>query len=99
DAQRAVLATFFHKERIAHELAELPKPSMVYAAASDFEPDGGLKPAPAPRPVHMLGRGDIKKPIELATPGALSCVANVAARFELKDENDEGSRRAALARW
>lgn len=99
EEQRALLAGFSLKEGIARELAGLPKPSMVYAAASDFEPDGGLKPAPAPRPVHMLGRGDIKKPIESARPGALSCVSNIASRFELKDENDEGGRRAALARW
>jgi hypothetical protein len=99
DDQRAELARFGLKERIARELAGLPKPSMVYAAASDFEPDGGLKPSMAPRPVHMLARGDINRPIETARPGALSCVANIPALFELKDENDEGSRRAALARW
>src|SRR2546429_6080104 len=34
-------------------------------------PDGGLKPASDPRPVHRLRRGDINKPVELAMPGAL----------------------------
>jgi hypothetical protein len=66
DDQRAALAAFSRKDGIKRELAILPRPSLVYAAASEFEPDGGLKPAPAPRPVHMLQRGDIKHPIEAA---------------------------------
>src|SRR5207244_4724694 len=48
DDQRAALAAFYLKEKISAELAMLPRPSLVYAAASDFEPDGGLKPAGAP---------------------------------------------------
>src|SRR5256884_3481613 len=62
DDQRAALAAFQLKEKISRELAELPKPSLVYAAANDFDPDGGLKPAAGPRPVHRLRRGDINKP-------------------------------------
>ncbi|PYK99306.1 MAG: hypothetical protein DME19_09160 [Verrucomicrobia bacterium] len=99
DGQQATLAAFFLKEKIAAELALLPKPSLVYAAAPDFEPDGGLKPAGAPRPVHLLKRGDINKPLGPASPGALACVGALPARFELADGNDEGMRRAALARW
>ncbi|PYM13067.1 MAG: hypothetical protein DME18_09840, partial [Verrucomicrobia bacterium] len=99
DDQQATLAAFFLKEKIAAELALLPKPSLVYAAAADFEPDGGLKPAGAPRPVHLLKRGDINKPLGPASPGALACVGALPARFELADGNDEGMRRAALARW
>src|SRR5207249_3029959 len=99
DDQRAALAAFHLKEIIARALAALPKPSLIYAAASDFEPDGGLKPAGAPRPVHMLRRGDINKPIELATPGALSCVSALPPKFDLPDPADEGARRAALAHW
>jgi Protein of unknown function (DUF1549)/Protein of unknown function (DUF1553) len=99
DDERAALAAFVVKQRIARELAALPKPSLVYAAASDFEPDGGHKPAGLPRPVQMLKRGDISKPIEGASPGTLSCVEALPARFELADANEEGARRAALARW
>ena len=97
--QRASLAAFVLKERVARELGALPKPSLVYAAASEFELDGGLKPAGMPRMVQVLKRGEIDKPIEPATPGALSCVAGLSARFNLKDPADEGARRAALARW
>jgi len=99
DAERVTLAAFVRRERIASELAALPKASLVYAAASDFEPDGGHKPAGAPRLVQMLKRGDIGKPVEGASPGSLSCVAALPARFELADANQEGDRRAALARW
>ena len=99
DDERAALAVFVGKERISRELAAMPKASLVYAAASDFEPDGGLKPAGAPRPVQMLKRGDISKPVEGASPGSLSCVTALPARFDLADANQEGSRRAALAQW
>jgi hypothetical protein len=99
DDQRAELAAFVLRERFTRELAALPKPSLVYAAANDFEPDGGLKPAGAPRAVQMLKRGDITRPLEPAMPGALQCVAMLAARFQLSDEADEGARRAALAHW
>jgi hypothetical protein len=97
--QRAALAAFNLKEKISRALSELPKPSLVYAGASEFEPDGGLKPAAVPRPVQVLRRGDINKPVEPATPGALTCVSALPSRFELTDATDEGSRRAALARW
>jgi hypothetical protein len=35
----------------------------------------------------------------VALPGALSCVAALDARFRLANPDDEGQRRAALARW
>ncbi len=98
DAQVA-LAKFVVNRRISEGLAALPKPSLVYAAASDFEPDGGHKPAGSPRAVHVLKRGDIHRPQEIAEAGALSCVSSVRSKFEIQDSNNEGSRRAALARW
>ena len=99
EQDRMDLAAFVLKERITHALAELPKPSFVYAASSDFEPDGGLKPSGGPRLVQVLKRGDIRKPIETAEPGSLSCIPALASRFELADARNEGARRAALANW
>ena len=96
--EKAALAAFVVRQRIARDLAALPKPSLVYAAASDFEPDGSLKPSGKPRPVHMLKRGDINKPLSAASPGALSCVTALPSTFE-SNLGNEGSRRAALARW
>jgi hypothetical protein len=52
-----------------------------------------------PREIHVLDRGDVRTPMEAATPGALSCLPGLPARFALPDPNDEGARRAALADW
>jgi len=45
-----------------------------------------------------LRRGELKLPGELADPSALSFVADLASSFESNVE-DEGARRAALAKW
>ena len=99
EAQQVELALFFLKGQVDRKLAGIPMPQMVFAGASDFVADGSFKPALTPRPVALLKRGDINKPGELAAPGALSCVGGLSSRFELRDPNDEGARRAALARW
>jgi hypothetical protein len=99
DQQWAALGGFYLKEKVAHGLAALPKPSLVYAAAADFEADGGLKPAGRPRPVQVLRRGEITRPLEPASAGALACVGTLPARFVLSEADNEGERRAALARW
>ena len=83
----------------AERAAALPPERLVYAAASDFRPDGSFRPAGKPRAVRVLKRGDITKPGAEAAPGALSGVAALSARFALKSPADEGARRAALARW
>jgi mono/diheme cytochrome c family protein len=99
EADWELLGLFVAGAEIDRELAGLPPPALVYAAASDFEPDGGLKPPPGPRPVHRLHRGDIGQPREPAAAGALSCVAELPSRFEIPADADESARRAALARW
>ncbi|HEX2474972.1 MAG TPA: DUF1553 domain-containing protein, partial [Lacipirellulaceae bacterium] len=99
DEQRQTLARHYLLETTKSELAALPPPQLVYAAASHFEPDGGLKPPPGPRPIHLLHRGDISQPRELMPPGALSCVTNISARFDVPEGSDESVRRAHLARW
>ncbi len=99
EEQRFQLALYVERERVTRELSELPKPKLVYAAAADFAPDGALKPPPGPRPIHRLDRGDIRAPKELAFSGALSCVVELPARFELEAGLPESTRRAALAKW
>jgi hypothetical protein len=80
-------------------LAKLPKPQAVYAATADFAANGAFVPAKGPRPVHLLKRGEVRKPGEEMTPGAIASVPGVSARFEPADIPDEAARRAALAKW
>jgi hypothetical protein len=81
------------------KLAALPKLEVVHAAARQFRPQGTFTPPPGPRPIYVLGRGDVRNPGALAEPGGLACVAGAEARFALADKENEGERRAALARW
>jgi hypothetical protein len=83
---------FAHRLRGWVALSHLPAPMSVYAAAPSFAPDAGHKPVAAPRPVHMLKRGDIRRPAEKVEPGTVAGLP-----FALKDAT-EGERRAALAR-
>ncbi len=99
EEQRVLLAKEVLGEELRKALAALPKPSFVYAAASDFEPDASLRPSLVPRTVNLLRRGEITKPMEVVAPGALSCVTALPSRFDLADPDDEGERRAALALW
>jgi hypothetical protein len=99
DEQRRELAAFVKRQQIERKLKELPAPQWVYAAANDFTPDNNFTPAKKPRPVHLLKRGDIHRPGDMAQPGALACVSDLPARFSLARPDEEGERRAALARW
>jgi hypothetical protein len=93
------LAAYVTQQQIEQKLATLPAPRFVYGAANDFAPQMNFFPARTPRPIHILKRGDVTKPRDPAAPGALSCVAGLSARFTLPDPDDEGARRAALAKW
>ncbi|MGP0067634.1 MAG: PSD1 and planctomycete cytochrome C domain-containing protein [Isosphaeraceae bacterium] len=84
---------------VGAELSALPPQPLVFAAASEFAPDGSHKPPGGPRPVHLLRRGDIHQPGPPAPPGTLSCVAGLPSRFPASAADDESARRDALARW
>jgi hypothetical protein len=84
---------------LERELGGLPAPEMVYAAAHDFKAEGTFVPAHGVRSVYLLARGDVKRPGELMVPAALAAVLGPEWRCEPVDPNDEGARRAALARW
>jgi hypothetical protein len=49
--------------------------------------------------VYLLARGDVRNPGELVAPGGVSCVYGAEAKFVIDEANEEGQRRAALARW
>ncbi len=88
DLQRAELARFVRIKLVERELLAMPALSMIYAASKR-----------APLPIHLLERGNIKQLGAEAVAGTLACVPGLPARFELQNSPDEGSRRAALARW
>jgi hypothetical protein len=81
------------------KIKQLPKPQLVYAASSYFEPQGTFRFAGVPRPVNVLARGSVESPGAIAVPGTLSSVPGLKARFEIDPSAPEGARRAALARW
>ena len=93
------IAAHYLKPKIEARLSALKKKSLVYAGTNDFTPIGSHKPAATPRTVHVLQRGDINKPGAAASPGGLSCVPGVPSHFEIADPDEEGQRRAALAKW
>lgn len=99
EQDRLELARFAALARIAAALDTLAAPQWVYAAATDFQPEGNHRPARGCRPVHVLRRGDVTSPMAEAVPGALGCVPGLPAEFTLCNPQDEGERRAALARW
>ncbi|MEX0611958.1 MAG: DUF1549 and DUF1553 domain-containing protein [Pirellulales bacterium] len=73
---------------------------MVFAAATDFEPQGQLTPTKGkPRPVHVLKRGIENDPKEEVGPGACSYIPQLESRFQVAHQAGEGPRRAALAKW
>src|SRR5262249_11408368 len=70
---------------VGRALAKLPQPHLVYAgtvfsgggAFSGTGPMGGH-----PRSIHILPRGDVKRPGREVGPGALSAVRDLPARFD-----------------
>jgi hypothetical protein len=85
--------------RIDGELAALPQPKSVYAAAAFFPVQANFRPPLMPRPVWVLNRGSVEEPGAPAVPGTLSCVSGLPSRFAETVQGDEGARRAALAQW
>jgi cytochrome c553 len=99
DADRRQLAAFYQERKIDEQLAALPPLQPIYCGTNQFKATGGLIPSATPRPVFVLGRGDIRNPGALARPAALTCVAGHSGELPIADPNQEGQRRIALADW
>jgi len=84
---------------VDQEQSALPKQEPIYCATNKFTGVGGHQPAKTPRPIHVLGRGSVTSPGDLAESGTMSCVPGLPAKLEVADPADEGARRAALAQW
>ncbi len=75
-------------------------PQTVYAAATQFKPEGSFKPTGGkPREIRILRRGDVTQPGQPVGPGAIASVPGPAEHFDLPPGHVEGQRRAALAEW
>ncbi len=82
------------------EWGTLPEPRMVFAANTDFSPQGNFRATGGqPREIRVLHRGNVSQPGDLVTPGTLRAIDHLPSRFELGEEHHEGERRAALAHW
>jgi hypothetical protein len=84
---------------LEEQLNLLPEQQWVYAAAHDFKKEGSFTPPEGVRPVHVLARGDVERPLDPATPCGLNCVSTLSPEFHLENPGEEGQRRAALAKW
>ncbi|QDT34841.1 DUF1553 domain-containing protein [Thalassoglobus polymorphus] len=81
-------------------LAALPTGEMVYAATTNFKPQGNFKPtAGIPRPVHLLHRGDIDQPREVVSPGVVPLKFEEPWELPLSPNHTEGEARAEFAKW
>jgi hypothetical protein len=72
---------------------------MVYAAATQFEPQGNFQPTGGvPRTVKVLHRGNVQQPVGDTTPGTVP-LPGIPEVFDLPSGHTEGDARAALAGW
>lgn len=98
-AESVAIAATALEEYAKRRLARLPSKLVVYGVSSCWS---HAKKLPAPQPpkaVHLLRRGDIRKPVREVGPGALSVIDALPGRFELPDTSRESARRSALADW
>jgi mono/diheme cytochrome c family protein len=85
-------------EKTRLELQALPESRMIYAAATHFVPQANFKPTEGKvRAIHVLHRGNIRQPLDLATPGLLPL--DGGSDWRIDANTVEGDRRATLARW
>ncbi len=85
-------------KKTSDQIDSLPAGKLVYAAATEFKPQGNFKPTEGnPRPIHLLVRGNIDQPLDPLGPGLLPIHSN--DDWRLSADSLETERRAALAKW
>ncbi len=80
-------------------LKALPPKQVVWAIGSKIAPLRNYRPPVEPYPIHILQRGDFKKPTLLVAPGGIDGLPSLRPDFEIVELKQEGERRAALAHW
>lgn len=99
DQQSLLLA---QRQVVESELSRLPPPQMAYIGAvhtgtGNFVGTGAKNGQP--RAIHVLARGDVRKPLKEVGPGAPLVVSGFPAAFDLPPQHTEAHRRAELAEW
>jgi len=89
-------------ELLDRSISALPAPDKVYIAtvhkgSGAFRGTGNE--GGKPRPIFLLQRGNVSKPLNEVGPGAIAALNHAPARFPETIQGPESSRRAALARW
>ena len=97
--QSLTLAAWVIQRRAEDELRRLPPPQQLYAAAPIAQNERGLITIATPREIRILKRGNLEQPGDVATPGSLSAVTALSARFAVDPRQPESVRRGALADW
>src|SRR5207244_1893767 len=90
ETRRALIEATQALAAVDADVARLPPPSIVYAGTI-YHGGGTFVGTGAqggkPRPIHLLARGDVKKPGAEVGPGAVRAVPGLVGRFEVpKDE-------------
>lgn len=89
------------KLRLEHEARSLPPPAQVFAATTDFSPEGNFQPTKGvPRKVRVLHRGSVAQPQAEAVPGTIPLTPD--SPYQFNDEQaltNESARRVQLAHW
>ena len=88
--------------RVKSREAGLPPTQLVYVGAvhtgqGNFRGTGHEQGRP--RPIHILERGDIRRPGLLVGPGTIPLNKTLPTRFQLPPDHNESDRRVALASW
>ncbi len=89
-------------EAVRTELTALPPTLPVYIVAvhtgsGNFVGTGAKNGQP--RSIHVLARGDVRKPLKEVGPGVPPVVPGFPPEFDLPAHHTEAQRRAALAEW
>ncbi|MEL6107317.1 MAG: DUF1549 domain-containing protein [Planctomycetota bacterium] len=91
---------FWNKQlsTVQEELRTFPRGQLVFAATTDFEPQGQFRSTGGKaRPIHFLRRGDVSAPGARLLPGIPRLWESSPTGFATKPGFDESSVRAALA--
>jgi len=89
-------------DRFRQSLAALSPPRVAYIGAihtGDGTYTGTGADGGRPRPISILSRGDVTRPLKEVGPGAIAAIPSIVGRFDLPPDHREGERRTALAKW